>query len=282
MDAPAHESLAGFDDAALADLFTRVYEGYAMPVHADAALMRFMRVAFGWDLAASRVRRDGGAPVAMALLAHRGDAGWIGGMGVVASHRGRALGEAIMRDVLDSARALGLARVGLEVLVQNTHAIRVYERLGFRTTRELEVWSFPAPEFADDGPALAPAPVAEARAFVRAHQAAPEPWQRADGTLDALLADGAAFEGLLAVRDGRTVGALVARVAGGRASVMQLATLPDETAPATRALLAALRRDDAANGVRWLNAPAGEPCTEWVRTLQPATEARQFEMELVL
>lgn len=278
---PLVEAADGLDDTVLAELFTLVYTGYFMPVHMDAPTMRFMRVAFDYDLGASRVLREGGAAVALALLSRRGDTGWIGGMGVVPSHRGRGLGEAVMRAALDAARECGVTRVGLEVLVQNEYAYRVYERLGFRTVRELDVWAFPAPDFADDGPSLEPAGVDAALEFIREHRAAPEPWQRAEGTLAALRADGAAFEGLLARREGRTVGAMVCRIAG-RASVMQLATLPGERSAATRALLAALRRDDAPQGVRWLNLPQDDPAAEFVRSLGPTLEASQHEMEIAI
>ncbi len=277
----ATEPASGFEDGPLAALFTRVYEGYAVPMHVDASVMRFMRVAADVDLAASRVLRDGAEPVAIALLGRRGAAGYVAGMGVAASHRGRGLGEVVMRAVLESARARGVTHVQLEVLVQNTPAVRLYERLGFRHVRDLDVWSFPTPDAATNGPSVAPAPLEEALAFVRAHRVASEPWQRAEGTIAALRGDGLAFEAARAERAGRTVGAMIHRVSG-RASVVQLATLRGEEAAATRALLASLRRDDAPQGVRWLNLPVDDPCAAAVRALAPTLEARQHEMALAL
>lgn len=279
--APVVQPVDGLDDEALATLFTRVYTGYFVPTHVDGPTMRFMRVAGDFDLGASRLLREDGEAVAVAMLGVRGDEGWIGGMGVAPECRGRGLGRQAMLEVLAAARERRLRRVRLEVLVENTAAIRLYEQLGFRLVRDLEVWAFPAPAFADDGPSLEPAGVDEAHAFVRAQRRTREPWQRDDGTLAALRADGAAFEGLLAKRGGRTVGAMVARVAG-RASVIQLATLAGEEEPATRALLASLRRDDAPQGVRWLNLPADDPAAAIVRGLAAAPDHRQHEMELAL
>ena len=70
--------------------------------------------------------------------------------------------------------------------------------------------------------------------------------------------------------------------AAGRASVLQLATqTPGDTA-ATRTLLAALSRDDAPQGIRWLNLPERDPAAPFVRSLSPKLEARQHEMELSL
>lgn len=275
------ETVEALDDHALAQLFTLVYTGYHVPMQVDGPTMRFMCVASDLDRGASRLVREGGEAVAIAMLGIRGGEGWIGGMGAAPTHRGRGLGEHVMRAVLDSARSRGLRRVMLEVLEPNVHAIRLYERLGFRRVRDLEVWAFPAPDAPDDGPTVEPVPVEVAHRFVLEHRTSPEPWQRADGTLAALLADGAAFEGLLAKRGDLTVGAMVTRVAG-RASVVQLATLPGEAAPATRALLASLRRDDAPQGVRWVNLPASDPAAEVLRSLGLACDARQHEMELPL
>lgn len=279
--APAAEPVEGLDDEALSQLFTLVYTGYYVPMHVDGPTMRFLRVAGDLDRGASRLLREGGEAVAVALLGLRGTEAWIGGMGVAPDHRGRGYGERVMREAIASARARGARRLSLEVLEQNAPAIRVYERLGFRRVRELEVWAFPAPAFAPDGPSLEPVGVDEALSFLRAHRRAPEPWQRADGTLAAMRADGAVFEGLLARRGPRVVGAMVSRIAG-RASVVQMASLPGDEAPATRALLASLGREDAPQGVRWLNLPADDPAAELVRTLAAGPEARQFEMELAL
>jgi ribosomal protein S18 acetylase RimI-like enzyme len=53
------------------------------------------------------------------------------GMGVRADHRGRGLGERLLRACLDKAPRKGLTRVTLEVRADNERAIRLYERVGF-------------------------------------------------------------------------------------------------------------------------------------------------------
>lgn len=67
-----------------------------------------------------------------------GERGWIGGFGIIPSHRGRGLAARLMREHLDVARQSGVGRVQLEVLTQNW-AARSYERAGFVTTRRLSV-----------------------------------------------------------------------------------------------------------------------------------------------
>jgi ribosomal protein S18 acetylase RimI-like enzyme len=53
------------------------------------------------------------------------------GMGVHADHRGRGIGERLLRACLAKARAKGITRVTLEARADNLRAIRLYERVGF-------------------------------------------------------------------------------------------------------------------------------------------------------
>ena len=122
------------DGEALAALFTAGYEGYWFPITVDAPAFARMIGTTDVDLRLSRVAIDDGEPVAIALVARRDTEGWIGGMGVVAPHRRKGIGEATLVAALDAARAAGIERVRLEVLEQNEPARRLYERLGFERT----------------------------------------------------------------------------------------------------------------------------------------------------
>ena len=254
---------SGFSAGELAALFTAGYEGYYVPLAVDEAAFSFMANAWDYDLEASRVAVGEDGPVGLCVLARRGEDGWIGGVGVSTRARRGGVGEQLMLAVLDEARAAGLRRVWLEVLVQNEPAIRLYEKLGFAAVRELEVWSLAGAP----GPALE-TPVEEAHAWIREHRAEREPWQRADGTI-AHLGDlvGLATEG----------GAAVLRVSGGRASILQLAA---ETEEATETLVAAAR--GLADSVSWLNVPAGGQASAVLERLGGHVDARQFERVLEL
>ena len=73
----------------------------------------------------------------MALLAIRGEVGWIGGFGIVEEMRGQGLGQELMNAVLEQARDCGLRKLTLEVLARNTAARRLYERAGMTVVRDL-------------------------------------------------------------------------------------------------------------------------------------------------
>jgi ribosomal protein S18 acetylase RimI-like enzyme len=252
---------SNLDDAALAAVFTAGYEGYFVPIQVDERSLRFMVDAFDVDLARSRVALgEGGDPVGVALLAVRGERGWIGGMGVAPAARRRGVGKALLEAVLAEAPA----EVTLEVIEQNEPAIQLYEQLGFRDTRLLEVWSLTA---ATRPSAAEGVTVDEAVATIRALRTAREPWQRADETVAHMRAaqepEAAAVAG----------GAVLFRVTGDRVSVLQLAARDEEAASE---LLAAARA--RGTSLHFVNVPAGDPASGALRALGGTLDLRQREL----
>ena len=95
-----------FSYAELAELFTRGYEGYFVPMHFDEPTLRYMVDTWDIDLARSRVAPDAG----LCNLAIRGDRGWIGGIAVVPEERRNGVGRALMEAVLELAPPTRAAR----------------------------------------------------------------------------------------------------------------------------------------------------------------------------
>ena len=152
-----------FSYADLAELFTRGYEGYFVPMHFDEPTLRYMVDAWDIDLSKSRVAPNAG----VANLAVRGDRGWIGGIAVVPEQRRNGVGRALMEAVLELAPPTVL----LEVIEANEPAIKLYESLGFEKTRVLEVWRVEAP-------------LVEAASADQSTLGQPDlPWQRDDASL---------------------------------------------------------------------------------------------------
>lgn len=61
----------------LAELFTRAYESYEVPMHVDAGAIAFMEETLDLYPERSRVAWRGGEPVGVAMLGVRGEAGWV-------------------------------------------------------------------------------------------------------------------------------------------------------------------------------------------------------------
>ena len=266
MPTVALEPASRWSYAELAEIFNAAYEGYFMPFALDEAAFRFMSTTWDDDLDASRVALVDGEPAGICKLAVRGDRGWIAGIGVTAPQRTTGVGKALMRGVLEEAAGLGLKEVWLEVLVQNEPAIRLYEKLGFRTVRDLEGWTLGQLVFQKHKASAVPAARAQTR--IRAERTWREPWQRADETV-ANLDDVEALES--------ERGAVLFRRTGGRVSLLQGVAAGDDAA---RDLLLALPEE--ATSLHWVNGPGGDPFKAAIASLGGMQAWRQHEMLLEL
>ncbi|HEX5635115.1 MAG TPA: GNAT family N-acetyltransferase [Gemmatimonadales bacterium] len=257
----------------LASLFNAAYEGYAVPMHVDAGAMEFMLEAMDLVPERSRVAWRDGAPVGVAMLGVRGTRGWVGGMGVVTAARRGGVGRLLMRALIEEARAAGVRELFLEVLEQNTSARALYEELGFRPLRRLEVWTYAGAPPANHGTAQACDP-REARRRIAASRTEREPWQRADDTVDRLDVSTPALRAVTTPG-----GDAVYRVTDGRASVLQLAA-GSETAAGV--LLDTIRTRDGVNVVRFLNVPSTDTAVAALARRDAKCELAQTEMSLAL
>jgi len=226
-----------------------------------------MERAFDLEPEASLAARIDGELVGLGNLGLRGADAWIGGVGVVPAHRGTGLGEALMRGLIAEARRRGVERLWLEVIVENTAAVRLYEKLEFAHVRDVEVWSLNE-IVADSNYLPSSATLEEAHAWVRAHRQGREPWQRSDATVARLAELEPAPEGVLV--EG---GAAVVRSNAGRVNLVQLAG-------DAHAVLEAVC--GGGEPVSLLNLPSGDPAAAAFRELGGAVVVRQHEMLLEL
>ncbi|ADO69269.1 GNAT family N-acetyltransferase [Stigmatella aurantiaca] len=170
----------------LSTLFSRAFEGYFVKVPDVPLLFDARMRSEHISLLDSRIARTGGEPVGLVLIARRGRVSRIAAMGIVPAHRNRRLGGAMLSPLLDEARARGDIRMMLEVIEQNTPAVKLYERLGFQRVRRLVGFvGKPEPE---------PAPLKEVEPEECA-RLLPEglPWQLSPSTVAGLAGPARAF-----------------------------------------------------------------------------------------
>jgi ribosomal protein S18 acetylase RimI-like enzyme len=256
-----------FTHAELAAIFTAGYEGYFTPFTLDEASFRFMVTTFDDDLDASRVVLVDGEPAGICKLAIRADRGWIAGIGVAPPHRGKGLGEALMREVIEVARTHGLRELWLEVLTPNAPAIALYRKLGFETVRDVEVWALESRVARPRG-SVRSVPLEQARARIARERRQREPWQRADESV-------AHYEDVEALESTR--GAILFKRSGERVSLLQGVAGDEDGA---RELIEALPAD--ANALHWLNGPEGDPFNAAIASLGGTRAWTQHEMLLRL
>ncbi len=292
--APAAE----FSHADRAALWTEAFSDYYAPgVFTAESLAAFERL-FDLDPGASRLVLEADRPVAFAMLGLRGPdragrapftpgsaggRGWVGGMGVIPAARRRGHGERAMLAVMDAARSLGLATLRLEVLVQNVQAIPLYDRLGFRTLRKVEVWERAAglapPRAIGSGPRALPPE--EAAAILGEGTLDAAPWQRELGAALRLLPD---LEAAAEERDGARA-AVIHRTLADRVTILELGATPgppEARDAALDALLAGFLAARPGRPVRLLNFPEGHPAGGALGRAGATVTHRQWEMELEL
>ena len=68
-------------------------------------------------------------------IVDRGGLGSIQNIGIVPGHRGLGLGTSLIEQALAGFRRSGVRRASLEVTADNSSAVRLYQRLGFRRAR---------------------------------------------------------------------------------------------------------------------------------------------------
>jgi ribosomal protein S18 acetylase RimI-like enzyme len=138
-----------FTLAELADLFTRSFAGYFVPVHLTVPLLAGMLRRDDIDLAVSRVVLAEGQPAGFGLIARRGWSNRLAAMGTVEAWRGKGAGSHLMSELIREACERGERGMVLEVIKQNVKAIGLYEKHGFKKVRRLVGLSLPNPRTAD-------------------------------------------------------------------------------------------------------------------------------------
>jgi GNAT superfamily N-acetyltransferase len=134
------------------------------------------------DLTLSRVMLNEGQPVGVALIARRGWTSRLAAMAIIPEARGRSIAKACMTQLLDEAQARGDRTMTLEVIEQNTPAVRLYEQFGFQIIRRL-VGHSGQPQAQPCDVRLETVDVREAARVLIAHNSPDLPWQLSGETL---------------------------------------------------------------------------------------------------
>ncbi|PJJ60187.1 GNAT family N-acetyltransferase [Hymenobacter chitinivorans] len=126
-----------FPSAQVTEAMNRSFEEYFVPlVFTPETFERRFRSEH-LDAQASKLWFAGEELVGLVLIARRGYTSRVAAMGLVIDARGKGYGKQMLQAALDEARARHDRSMLLEVFVPNERARRLYERLGFRNTREL-------------------------------------------------------------------------------------------------------------------------------------------------
>jgi len=129
----------------LAAILTSCFEGYLTPftIQGDAFTARFS--AEDVCLNESQVWLQHGQPVALALIARRGQTSRLAAFAIRPALRGQGLGKRCIQQLIDAARGRGDKTLSLEVIVGNESGIALYQRMGFTIQQQLLGFHAPLP-----------------------------------------------------------------------------------------------------------------------------------------
>lgn len=165
----------------LADLLTRGFEGYFVPINITAPVLLTMMRRDGIDLTESRVLLKDGEPIGVALIARRGWTSRLAAMGIVADSRHGGAGTWAMQHLIEEARLRGDKEMLLEVIEQNTAGVKLYQKVGFKIIRRLLGYRLENPQPAEDGESeddeLVEIDIRELARLVTYHGLPDLPWQ---------------------------------------------------------------------------------------------------------
>jgi ribosomal protein S18 acetylase RimI-like enzyme len=174
---------AEFSIPQIADLLTRGFEGYFVPINITVPVLLTMMRRDGIDLNETRILHRDDEPIGVALIARRGWTSRLAAMGVVSNARKGGAGTWAMEHLIEEARARGDQEMLLEVITQNTAGVKLYEKVGFKKIRKLLGYKLENPLTAQaavpggDGNELREIDIQEAAKMVTAHGLKDLPWQ---------------------------------------------------------------------------------------------------------
>jgi ribosomal protein S18 acetylase RimI-like enzyme len=171
-----------FSIPTLADLMTRSFEGYLVPVSITETVLHTMLRRDGVDLTSSRVLMKDDEPVGLALIARRGWTGRLAAMGITSNARSGGVGSWAMQNLIEEAKARGEKEMLLEVIEQNTAGVKLYEKVGFKKIRRLVGYKLENPQ-ADTAHKLEEIDIRDLARQVTYHGMKELPWQLSGTTI---------------------------------------------------------------------------------------------------
>ncbi|MDP1546663.1 MAG: GNAT family N-acetyltransferase, partial [Anaerolineales bacterium] len=173
---------SNFPIPTLADLMTRGFEGYFVPVNITEAALHTMLRRDGVDLTSSRVLMKEDEPIGVAFIARRGWTSRLAAMGITSHARNGGVGTWAMEQLIEEAKSRGEKEMILEVIEQNTAGVKLYEKAGFTKVRRLVGYKLGNPQ-SESAHALEEIDIRDLARQVTYHGLKDLPWQLSGTTI---------------------------------------------------------------------------------------------------
>jgi GNAT superfamily N-acetyltransferase len=235
--------MLSWDEAA--EVFNRCYEGYVIPVSVGGGDLAARCLMEDIDPSASYVVDDPSGPVAMGLIARRGNRARLAAFAVVPRARGRRMARPALSRLIEESRLRGDATLELEVFEHNLPAVRLYSGFGFERIDRLVGFELDPSPAENDAPDLVTFPIGELARHLATEHDETLPWQLRPETISRIS------DPWQVLGDGRGAFALVDLSRSDTVALRLLFTLPSvRRTGRARELAAAIRVLAAGRPVR--------------------------------
>lgn len=123
----------------LVEAYNQTRIDYLVPMPMTAHRLQEYIDTYDVDLSSSVVAAENGDVLGLCMLGVREGRGWVTRLGVLPNTRRHGAGRVMVEYCIDQAVQRGLAMLYLEVIVGNTPAYKLFQRMGFREVRKLLV-----------------------------------------------------------------------------------------------------------------------------------------------
>lgn len=269
----------------LVEAINSAYSDYFVPLKFNEQSLAAFIDREALDLDAGVVAIEDGKIIGSCMLGIRDGAGWVGGMGIIPSHRGQGVGRAIMNYLIEQGHQRNLSHFELEVITQNTPAYKLYIDVGFETTRNLLIF---------DRPVIAVEPTAGytirkaemdtiLKRFDDFHDE-PNPWQRHKSTLEKYAESISGRVLMTTAEPNQVIGYALGWFSDERVQFMDVGFDPNYTArpKAVTALFTHLLNDHPNASSGMVNVSEHDVVVLSMQELGYKQSLRQYEMKLML
>lgn len=173
---------SNFSLAQLADLMTRSFEGYLVPINITETALLAMLKRDSIDLTISKVITHEDKNIGIALIARRGWTSRLAAMGFLAEARNQGWGSQTMHQLIEEAQTRQDKEMILEVIEQNTAGVKLYEKVGFKKVRRLVGYKIENPQV-ESNHELKEIDIRELARLVTYHGLKDLPWQLSGTTM---------------------------------------------------------------------------------------------------
>lgn len=130
---------SNFSIQALTDIYNKTRIDYVVPMPMSTTKMQEYVHNYDVSLAHSVVAIDGTEPLGLGMLGIRDKYSWITRLGVMPNGRKSGVGRGMMLALIANSEAIQANAIILEVIKNNEPAQKLFEKLSFHATRELQV-----------------------------------------------------------------------------------------------------------------------------------------------